>query len=231
MKNFLARVCFRIAVFFRTLGKQFNKKDQAWMDILTRWKKADGNNTLRMDYDLNQQSIIFDLGGYKGQWASDIFARYACQVEIFEPYPLFSDAISKRFKNNPKINVHTFGLDRKYEKQFLAVDADATSLFKTKQSDNVVEVELKCAKDFLKAGGFEQIDLMKINIEGGEYNLLEHLIEEGLITKIKNIQVQFHHFMPNAKERMEAIQASLSKTHQLTYQFEFLWENWQIKKA
>lgn len=229
MNKFLARICFRIAVFFRTLGKRINRPDQAWMDILTRWKEENGNDTLRMDYDLNQQSIIFDLGGYKGQWASDIFARYACRVEVFEPYPLFAAAITQRFQHNPKITVHTFGLDRSDEKQFLSVDADATSLFKTQGSDKAVEVELKRAKDFLQAGNFEQIDLMKINIEGGEYNLLEHLIEEGLITRLKNIQVQFHHFMPNAKARMQAIQAELSKTHELTYQFEFLWENWKIK--
>lgn len=227
MKQLLARICFRIAVFFRSVGKQLNRKDAAWMAILDRWKRENGNKTLRMEYNLNPDSVVFDLGGYEGQWASDLFARYACQIEVFEPYPLFAQAIAKRFQRNSKINVHTFGLDRKFEKQLLGVDADATSLFKTSDNANVVEVELKCAKDFIQAGNFERIDLMKINIEGGEYSLLEHLIEEDLIKNIQNIQVQFHHFMPNAKERMAAIQANLKKTHRLTYQFEFLWENWE----
>ena len=34
--------------------------------------------------------------------------------------------------------------------------------------------------------------LMKINIEGGEFELLERLLETRLISRIENIQVQFH---------------------------------------
>ena len=68
---------------------------------------------------------------------------------------------------------------------------------------------------------------MKINIEGGEYDLLDRLITTGLVGKIDNIQVQFHEFVPNAKERMQNIQKKLSKTHTPTYQYEFIWENWK----
>ena len=69
---------------------------------------------------------------------------------------------------------------------------------------------------------------MKINIEGGEYELLEHLIEEKLMADIANIQVQFHDFIPGAQARMEAIQQELKKTHSLTYQYLFVWENWRL---
>ena len=75
----------------------------------------------------------------------------------------------------------------------------------------------------------ERIDLMKINIEGGEYDLLEHLIKTGWIDKIINIQVQFHDFVENAEARMLAIQNDLAKTHELTYQYKFVWENWRLK--
>ena len=71
------------------------------------------------------------------------------------------------------------------------------------------------------------IDLMKINIEGAEYDLLEHLIENKFVENIKDIQVQFHDFVPNAEARMKNIQAGLSKTHYLTYQYPFVWENWR----
>ena len=71
---------------------------------------------------------------------------------------------------------------------------------------------------------------MKVNIEGGEYDLLEGLIENGLTARIRNIQVQFHDFVPNAYERMKNIQLSLSKTHKITYQFEFVWENWELNE-
>jgi len=70
---------------------------------------------------------------------------------------------------------------------------------------------------------------MKINIEGSEYDLLEHLLETNYVKIIKNIQVQFHDFVPNAEKRMKRIQEKLQKTHYLTYQYPFVWENWRIK--
>ena len=93
----------------------------------------------------------------------------------------------------------------------------------------MVDIELRETKKFLSDNDHRRIDLMKINIEGGEYELLDHLVEVGLISDIKNIQVQFHHFVPNAEERMKSIHGELERTHMLTYQYKFLWENWKLK--
>lgn len=230
MRNVLTRVCFRGAVALRQLGHQFNKKDPTWQQILDDWENRKGDQELRLDYDLNEQSVVFDMGGFDGNWSAEIYARYRSKIEIFEPYVPFAEAISKRFRNNPDLKIHTLGLGRKSEQKMLAVDSASTSIFKTEESDNVVEIELQEANSFLEKNNYTHIDLMKINIEGGEYELLEHLIENGWIEKIKNFQIQFHHFVPNAKSRMKAIQDELSKTHEATWQFEFLWENWQRKK-
>ena len=48
----------------------------------------------------------------------------------------------------------------------------------------------------------------------------------GLITRVIDLQVQFHDFVPDAQRRMHAIQQQLGRTHSLTYQSEFVWENW-----
>ena len=37
------------------------------------WLADNGDKTYRLDYNLNENSVVFDLGGYEGQWASDIF--------------------------------------------------------------------------------------------------------------------------------------------------------------
>lgn len=85
------------------------------------------------------------------------------------------------------------------------------------------------ATDFIHENGIRVIDLMKINIEGGEQDLWEHTIDNGYVERIKNIQVQFHDFVPTSEHCMQNIQASLSQTHYLTYQYPFVWENWRIK--
>lgn len=229
MKKLIARICFRIAVFFRRLGKNFTPLDTKRQQIVADWKAQKGENRLRYEYDLPARPVVFDLGGFEGDWTSEIAARYQARIEIFEPHPVFADNIRKRFRSNSDINIHVFGLGARDEKLNLGTDAESTSTFKTQDKISVVEVDLKKAKDFINQGNFQQVDLVKINIEGGEYELLEHLIEEGLITKFKELQIQFHHFVPDAMARMKSIQNELSKTHELTYQFEFLWENWRIR--
>jgi hypothetical protein len=60
--------------------------------------------------------------------------------------------------------------------------------------------------------------------------LLEFIIENNLVDKIENIQVQFHDFVGNAEARMKNIQEKLSLTHTITYQYKFVWENWKLKR-
>lgn len=188
------------------------------------WIDDKGDKTLRVAYDLEEGSMVFDLGGYEGQWASDIFSRYCPTIHIFEPVGEFADDIEARFKKNNKVFVHKFGLANQNGNAKLAIDRDGSSAFKN--GGDQVEIALVKAADFLSEKKVAAIDLMKINIEGGEYDLLDHLIETGCISNIKNIQVQFHDFIPCAQERMEAIQKKLAETHFLTYQYPFIWENW-----
>ena len=74
------------------------------------WFKINGDKTLRLFYKLNQDSVVFDVGGYEGNWASDIFSMYLCNILIFEPVESFFNIIKKRFKQNRKINFFKFGL-------------------------------------------------------------------------------------------------------------------------
>ncbi len=191
------------------------------------WFEIGGDRTLRLNYDLNEKSIVFDLGGYEGQWASDIYSKYRPKIYVFEPMPEYAKNIKERFKKNPDIKTFIFGLSNEDKKISLTVDGDASSGIK--ESDNAIEAELKKAATFIDNLGVNKIDLMKINIEGGEYDLLDHLIETGWIKNIDNIQVQFHDFFDEAEGRMKKIQAQLKKTHKITYQYPFVWENWKLK--
>jgi hypothetical protein len=124
------------------------------------------------------------------------------------------------------VKVYPFGLADHTIETHIYLNGNASSIYETSRSRDE-KIQLKEAIDFMKENGVTKIDLLKINIEGGEYDFLEYLIKTGFIEKIGNIQVQFHDFVPNAAERMEKIQFELNKTHFLTYQYEFVWENWQ----
>lgn len=189
------------------------------------WFDANGDKTLRLTYDLCEDSTVFDLGGYEGQWASDIYAMYRCSIYVFEPVEEFAKKIQKRFERNDNIHVHQIGLSGVGRSTRVYLNRDSTSAFK--QTPQCREINLVRADDFLVTHKIDKIDLMKINIEGGEYDLLDHLLETGWIKRIRDIQVQFHDFVPDAEPRMKRIQIGLSRTHTLTYQYPFVWENWR----
>ena len=190
------------------------------------WFAINGDKTLRLDYRLDQESNVFDLGGYDGQWTSDIFAKYCCTIHCFEPVEAYAKNIETRFAKNEKIIVHRFGISNAGKKVKISHNGTGSSIFRGKGKE---EIQLVKAFDFMIQNNINRIDLMKINIEGAEYDLLDHLIETGFVKNIVNLQIQFHDFVPNAKERMRSIQKSLVKTHKLTYQYEFVWENWELR--
>ncbi len=192
--------------------------------IFRRWKN-DGAEELRYEYDLNTDSVVFDVGGYEGHWAAEIFKIYGSTIHIFEPVKEYADKIKKAFFGNARIIVHQSGLSDKNTSREIVLDDNKSSLFIN--GSRREKVNLTKASDFILENAIENIDLMKINIEGGEYELMENLVQTGLIKKIKNIQIQFHDFVPHAEARMKKIQTALAETHHLTYQYKFVWENWE----
>jgi FkbM family methyltransferase len=197
------------------------------------WNDIEGDNTLRVNYNLNKNSLVLDIGGFEGNWSAEIYAKYSCEIIIFEPYPKYFNYIKKRFSNNERIKIIPAGLGGASETVNFFGGGDWSSTFDridTKEiADNITPVEIIDAIEYLSQNKIEHIDLIKINIEGGEYELLERIIDKPIIKSIGNIQVQFHNLGGDYKVRMNNIQKKLAQTHKLTYYFEFLWENWMLK--
>jgi FkbM family methyltransferase len=192
-----------------------------------RWVADRGDETHRLNYNLKEDSIIFDLGGYVGEWSNTMFERYNSSIYIFEPVKKFYNGIRERFESNPKIFTFNYGLGPKNEELSISLTKDSSSVFNPNGDRETIEIKSVC--EFLKKYEIKKIDLLKINIEGGEYSLIENLIENDIVKMIDNIQVQFHGFIPDCVERRELIQKKLSESHELTYDYEFIWENWKIK--
>jgi FkbM family methyltransferase len=184
-----------------------------------------GDDRLRYDYDLTPDSLVLDLGGYEGQWASDLYARRRCRIEVFEPVTKFAAAIAERFRHNPDIRVHTLALGGSTRTETLSIAGASSSAYKSKTATE--DVRFVDVAQWFEEQRIGDVRLMKINIEGGEYELLERMLQCGLTARVADLQIQFHNFTPDAAERMEAIQRGLAATHRPTYQYRFVWENWR----
>jgi FkbM family methyltransferase len=230
-----------IAEVFRKISKVTNSlaskidpqsmiSEQSLIDHeIHHWVDDNGDKTLRLTYCLDENSLVFDVGGYEGQWSSDIYSKYLSKIFVFEPVHSFSENIIHRFSSNPNITVFPFGLGNKNQEIEISLNNNGSSTINIEGDDREL-VKIICVSEFIKNHGVNKIDLMKINIEGGEFDLLFNLLETGEIRKIRNIQVQFHEFVNEAIEKRKSIQELLKMTHVLTYEYPFVWENWELKE-
>src|SRR3954464_16046994 len=112
---------------------------------------------LRYEYNLTAQSVVIDLGAYQGEWANEIHARYGCQVVAVEPTEYIRDYQHGHLINkaagthNGKIS---FGGRCYYSSIFEPGDH-----------------EYECFDINKLIEQYPAIDILKINIEGAEYDL------------------------------------------------------------
>jgi FkbM family methyltransferase len=226
-----ARLTFRqalrfIAVIVMKLGDKVYQSDLEKNVAL--WNQDRGNETHRLQYEgISRDSLVLDVGGYKGQWASDIYAMYRCRIYIIEPVEQFAEIIKKRFTHNLDISVFATALSDENRIGMISMEQNASSLLK--KANECAQIDIVDVVDFFKENNIESVAIMKINIEGAEYKLLERILNSELVEKIQNLQIQFHDFIPNAEEKKKLIQKKLSHTHICTYEYPFVWENWRLK--
>jgi len=192
-----------------------------------RWR-ADRMESVRMQFDrIGPDSVIFDVGGFQGNWAADIHERYGSQVHVFEPHPIFAQEIRRRFQDNPAITIHDFALGHDEGSLTLSDDGDASSSFHS--TIHVVTGRIESVTGFFANTDIRRIDLMKVNIEGGEYDLLPALVEGGVLPRIGILQVQFHLFSEDDIHRRDTIRAMLAETHTCDWSYDFVWEQWSLR--
>lgn len=201
---------------------------------IDKWWAAKGDQTLRISYPLNKDSIVFDLGGYEGKYAEKIHKKYNSNIYIFEPLPRFTTIIQERFQGNDKVRVFDYGIGGKTEDLNLVISEDAsyvTSYREVKNTDNleIEKVKIKSFKDAYDETGVDKIDLMKINVEGAEYEIMQNIFDNDLVSKIDNFQIQFHNITDDSERLLLDIREKLSETHSLDWKFDWVWENWSLK--
>jgi hypothetical protein len=80
--------------------------------------------------------------------------------------------------------------------------------------------------------GERDVDLMRINIEGGEYKVLERMLEQDLLKKCRKLMVQFHEQWPSRRESgpwRQSLVERIELTHKPEFKYEFVWESWVRK--
>lgn len=182
----------------------------------------------RYDYPLTRDSWVMDVGAHKGDFADAINRKYGCTVECYEPIREFISALESRFlRSGRPIFVKPFGLGARTEESDFVVKGDMSGRWADQGKPE--RVQIRAIHDMMPTP-IPGADLLKINIEGGEYDLLESILAHGLAPRFRHIQVQFH-FIANldCEQRLKEIREHLSMTHDCKWATDYVWESWSLK--
>lgn len=187
---------------------------------------AEAKDDIRLKYPLNKDSVVFDIGAYKGEWALEINKRYGCLVLACEPVHSLWEQLKKAAEGT-QVEAYNIALGGTTRKELITVDADGSSMHLDATNRFQQEtIQVKAIDEWMSTH-WDYADLIKLNVEGSEYEILERLIELGWLNRFTDFQIQFHPTVPDYEKRREAIQKELYKTHWQTYNFEWVWENWR----
>lgn len=192
-----------------------------------RWTKDNGEQKRYAFASLPAESVVVDLGGYRGEWASGILALQSkINMHVFEAHPGFALALQEKFADQDNVVVHAVGLGSREAEFSISDSGEASS---AQDADLTVRCRSVEAGEYFRAAEIGKIDLLKVNIEGGEYDILPHLIKTNLIRNVEILQVQFHRYDASDEKRRDDITQALAVTHTRTWCYDFIWEEWRRK--
>jgi FkbM family methyltransferase len=176
------------------------------------WQKKDREH-LRYEYDLSRTDLVIDIGAYRGEWAEEIYSRYGCKLILIEPGPWIAGC-----EYGQVINMAASGHD--------GTEKFGGAYYYTSAHEEPTH-EYRCFDINTLLERYDEIALCKINIEGAEYGLLDHIIKARLHERIRNLQIQFHEIDGEPYQTWyNDIESDLVQSHKLTFRFPFCWENW-----
>lgn len=175
---------------------------------------------------LTEKSQVLILGGYKGDSTLHIYNEFNCHVKVLEPIEDYANEIASRINFPSKITIERCAASSNAEGLLLNLGGERTSQFV--QSEQVVNVE---SRDIaLLVQGMRQVDLLEMNIEGGEYEVLNRLISTDNITRISTILVQFHNLGLISELERSKLRNSMNLTHENIFTFDWVWERWDLRR-
>jgi len=159
---------------------------------------------------LTQHSVVVDSGAHRGEFSDEIIRRFGCQCHLVEANAALAETIS--VAGTASITIAALGARDGRGKLHLSENLEASGLFNG-GTNPTVDVELISLSTLMQRIGITEIDLLKLDIEGAEFELIAST-PDAILCRISQITVEFHDFKPqfsdrglfeNARARLESL--------------------------
>jgi FkbM family methyltransferase len=148
---------------------------------------------------LSEKSIVYSIGiGTDASFDISIINKYRCTVHGFDPTPKSLLWVSSNL-NLQNFLFHPWALAAVSGKIELFLPKDdrniSGSMVRTDHlCVNGIVVEAFSLADIMGMLNHKYIDVLKMDIEGAEYDVIDSIIDGGLLSCIGQLLVEFHHF-------------------------------------
>lgn len=156
---------------------------------------------------INENSVVYSFGiGEDISFDLEIIRKYGAHVYGFDPTPksikwISEQAVPKEFR------FYDFGISDKtgdavfyFPKNPDFVSGSVVAAQSNIDVNNGIDVHLKTLADTAQFLNHQKIDILKMDIEGSEYDVLENIVKSDLY--IGQILVEFHdRFFENGTEK------------------------------
>ena len=146
---------------------------------------------------LNKDSICYCVGcGEDISFDFALIERFGCNVFAFDPTPRAIEYVKSVAANNIHYQFFEIGLwDKEDVLKFFVPKNPAHvshSIVNLQKTEDYIEAKVKRLKDIMQVNGHSKVDLLKIDIEGAEYKVIDSIIDDKLDIRI--ICVEYDEF-------------------------------------
>jgi FkbM family methyltransferase len=174
---------------------------------------------------LDKNGYILDVGAFKGDFTKSLISSYPdMKFVLFEPLPTYAERLKFKFKSYD--NVKVIGKALSSDGRGLKLNAAGLRSRESRglAKESIINVDSINIGNLIRE--YPKIELLKLNIEGMEYECLEKLVEENSLINVNFILVQFHDFFADSSQRRDALRQQFQKNFTCIYSFDWMWELW-----
>jgi FkbM family methyltransferase len=148
---------------------------------------------------IDREAVVYSVGiGTDITFDLSLIERYGVTVHAFDPTP-GSIAYLERQSLPPEFRWRQVGLANFDGAARFLPPADPTHISHTLLQDGrtdarAIDVEVRRLSTVMSELGHEAVDLLKMDIEGAEYDVLDDILDHRL--PVRQILVEFHHRFP-----------------------------------
>jgi len=174
---------------------------------------------------LTPESICVDAGSHEGNWSHAMWEKYGCKIVALEPIPRYIHETFLRLANT-NATIIPMGLSDSTGLDNFKVHGAMSGAFAEGPEQIVAVIGVQFLMRLYNIG---TCSVLKLNIEGGEYSVLECILKHNKAHQFTNIIVQPHTCVREFESRWKAIDEGLQKTHELVFHQDWCWSGYKLR--